>query len=101
MKAANFCVIAGQLYKMGSDEVLCRYVPKNERHSILVEPHDGVVGEHYEGKATAQKILRVGIWWPIIHKESKEYCNACDVCQRTRRSSRRDEILLNPHVTLQ
>lgn len=80
-------MIAGQLYKMGSNEVLCRYVPKYERHNILAEAHASVAGGHYAGKATAQKILRAALWWPMIHKDSKEYCSMCDVCQRTERPS--------------
>lgn len=31
VKAADFSVIAGNLYKMGSDEVMCRYVSDYER----------------------------------------------------------------------
>lgn len=34
-----------------------------------MEAHGGVVGGNYVGKATAQKILRVGLWWPTVHKE--------------------------------
>lgn len=42
---------------MGSDEILHRYVTEYERQSILAEAHGGVVGGHYAGRATAQKIL--------------------------------------------
>lgn len=31
VKAADFSLIVGQLYKMVPDEILCRYVPKHER----------------------------------------------------------------------
>jgi len=37
VKAVDFFVIAGKLYKMGSNEVIHRYVPEYERHSILAE----------------------------------------------------------------
>eukprot|EP00253_Pinus_taeda_P010550 PITA_10550 len=56
---------------------------------------------HYAGKATAQKILRASLWWPMLHKDSKAYCKACDECQRTGRPSRRDEFPLHPQVSLQ
>lgn len=73
----------------------------HERHSILVESHGHVVGVHYVGKAITHKILGAGLWWPTLHKDSKEYCSACDVCERIGRLSRRDELSLNPQVTLQ
>lgn len=68
---------------------------------ILTEAHSGAAGGHYAGNATAQKFLRVGLWWPTLHKDAKEYCRACDVYKRTGKPSRRDEMPLVPQVTLQ
>lgn len=48
-----------------------------------------------------KKILRAGLWWPTIHKDEKEFCRVCDICQRIGRPSRRDKMPLNPEVTLQ
>jgi len=96
----NFFVIVGHLYKMGSDEILRRYVQEFERSSILVDTHGGAVGVHYVGRGTAQKILRVELWWPTLHQDAKSYCKACDVCQRTGMPSRRDELPLNPQMAL-
>jgi hypothetical protein len=67
----------------------------------LEEVRDGIAGGHYAGKATTQNILCVGLWWPTLHKDAKEYCQTCDVCQRVGKPSRHDEIPLNPQVTLQ
>lgn len=52
VRAANFSVIVGNLYKMRLNEVIHRYVPEYERQSILDEAHGGVAGGHYAGKAT-------------------------------------------------
>jgi hypothetical protein len=38
---------------MGANNILRRCVLEHERHIILVEYHEGIVGGHYEGKATA------------------------------------------------
>jgi len=100
VRAANFSLINGHMYKMGSDEIFHRYVPEHERYNILVEVHGGAMGGNYIGKEIVQKVLRVGLWWPTVHKDSKDYCSAYDVFQRTRRPSRRDELSLNIQVTL-
>jgi hypothetical protein len=44
--------------------------------------------------------VHVGLWWPIVHKDSKEYFQKCDVRQRVGKPSRRDEMSLRPRVTL-
>ena len=92
----DFTLIARQLYKLGSDEILCRYVLEHERRRILKEAHVVIVGGHYARKATAQKILTAGLWWPTVHKDAKEFCRSYDVCQRTGKPSRRYEIPLKP-----
>jgi hypothetical protein len=68
---------------------------------ILAEAHEGIAGGHYLGKETAQKVLRAGLWWPTLHRDAKDYYRACDVCQRVGKPSRRDEMPLAPHLTLQ
>ena len=60
-----------------------------------------MAGGHYAGKPTAQKVLTAGLWWPTVHKDAKEFCRICDVCQRIGKPSRRDEMPLKPQVTLQ
>jgi hypothetical protein len=48
-----------------------------------------------------QKVLRAGLWCLTIHRDSKEYCQRCDVGQRIGKPNRRDEMPLRPQVTLQ
>ena len=45
-------MIAGQLYKLGRDEILRRYVLDHERQMILAEAHIGIAGGHCSGKPT-------------------------------------------------
>ena len=101
MRTTDFTLIVGQLYKLGSCEILHRYILENEQRRILEEAHVGVIGGHYARKATPQKVLTVGLWWPTTHKDAKEFCKSCDVCQRKGKPSRRDEIPLKPQITLQ
>jgi hypothetical protein len=87
VRATNFSLIDGQLYKMRPDEILRRCVIEVEIPLIMVEAHEGITGGHYAGKETMQKVLRDGLWWPALHKDAKEYYRACDVCQRVGKPS--------------
>ena len=100
VRATDFTLIAGQLYKIGLDEILCRCVLEHENPLILAEAHSGATEGHYAGKATAQKILTARLWWPTIHKDAREYWHSCDICQRIGKPSRRDEMPLVPQVML-
>jgi hypothetical protein len=53
----DYQLIAGHLYKMGTYNILRRRVLEHERPRILVEALEGIVGGHYAGKATVQKVL--------------------------------------------
>ena len=75
-------------------------MPEFERMSILADAHGGAAGGHYVGRVTVGNILPARLWWPTLHQDSKSYCKACDVCQRTGRPSRRDELPLNPQIML-
>lgn len=99
--AVDFSVIVGHLYRMGNYEILRRYVPGFERGQILAEAHEGAAGGHCVGHVITQKILHVGLWWPTLHQDSKANCKACDICQRIGKPSQRDEMQLNPQMTLQ
>jgi hypothetical protein len=63
--------------------------------------HEEIVGGHYTGKTTTWEVLRTGLWWPTVHKDSKEYYQKCDACKIIGKPSRRDEIPLIPQVMLQ
>jgi hypothetical protein len=75
---------------MGPNEILRRCVMEAERPLILVEEHEYIAKGHYAGKSTTQNILRVGLWWPALHKDAKDYYRACHACQRVGKLSKRD-----------
>ena len=61
---------------------------------IMKYAHEGGIGGHCIGKTNVDKIVYVGIWRPTIFRDTKDYCNTCDVCQRVGSPSRRDEMSL-------
>jgi ABC-type antimicrobial peptide transport system ATPase subunit len=75
-------------------------VLEHEIPMTLSEAQEGIVGGHYVGRETTQNILCVGIWWSTLHKDDKEYYQACDVCQRVGNPYRRDGMHFYPKFTL-
>ena len=71
VRAADYQLIAGHLYKLGVDNILRRCVMEHERPIILAEAHEGIAGENYAGKDIVKKVLHTGLWWPTVHKDSK------------------------------
>ena len=57
VKALDFKLTAGQLYKLGPDEILRWCILPHEQGPILEEAHVGIAGGHYGGRATAWKVL--------------------------------------------
>eukprot|EP00253_Pinus_taeda_P025640 PITA_25640 len=56
-KSAPFTWIGGNLFKIGSDQILRRCVREEEVFDILLTCHDGPCGGHFAAKSTAFKIL--------------------------------------------
>lgn len=53
VRASYYQLIAGQLYKLGLDDILHRCILDHEKTIVLEEAHRGILGGHYVGKATA------------------------------------------------
>jgi hypothetical protein len=70
------------------DNILRRCVLEHEIPRILEESHEGIARGNYVGKDIVQKVLRTGLWWLTFHRDSKDYCQRCDVCQRVGKPNR-------------
>lgn len=72
VRATNYQLIVGQLYKLGLNGILERCVLNHERQDILWEFHSGFTGGHVGGTDIAQKVLQVGLLWATLFKDAKE-----------------------------
>ncbi|XP_025674254.1 uncharacterized protein [Arachis hypogaea] len=81
-EAANYTIIAGQLYKRGFSQPLLKCIEPGDTEYILREIHEGCCGHHVRGKTLAQKIIRAGYFWPTIIRDSIQLAKSCDKCQR-------------------
>ena len=101
LRSRTFMVIAGQLYKMGIDQVMRRCVRPHEQEAVLAEAHQGVCGGHFSGETTSRKIFQAGLWWPTAIKDAYRTAKQCDSCQRIGQPQVMNRMPLNPILPLE
>ena len=50
---------------------------------IMKELHKGNVDGHFFQDFIACKVLDAGYWWPMLYKDTYDYCQTCHECQKT------------------
>ena len=60
----------------------------------MAEAHARVAGGHCRGRATAKKVLCIGLWWLTLNGDAEDYARTCDVFQRIGKPLRRDKMPL-------
>lgn len=88
------------LYKRSFDGILLRYVAPNEADQILHECHHDICGGHFGGQSTAQRILRMGYYWPSLFKDAHAYALKCRQCQEHANISYVPSEALHPIMSL-
>jgi hypothetical protein len=53
VRAADYQLIKGHLYKVGAYNILHRYVLEHERPRVLAKSHEGIAGGNYASKPIA------------------------------------------------
>ncbi|XP_072084512.1 uncharacterized protein [Arachis hypogaea] len=81
-EAANYTVVAGQLYKRGFSQPLLKCIEPGDTEYILREIHEGCCRHHVGGKTLAQKIIKAGYFWPTVIRDSIQIVKNSDKCQR-------------------
>lgn len=96
----DYQLIVGCMYKLDTNGILQRCVLEHERSLILLQSHEAVARGCYERKDTKHNILNVGLWWPALLKDAKDFFQNYNVSQKVGKPSKRDEITLCPQLTL-
>ena len=81
-RAARYIMVDRALYRRSFTKPLLRCVPPNLVQPILIEVHEGVCGGYPGGRSIADKIIRMGYYWPNLRRDAQEYSQKCDKCQK-------------------
>ncbi|XP_075084824.1 uncharacterized protein LOC142168064 [Nicotiana tabacum] len=83
------------LFRICTDNIIRRCVPKDEIIQIIKACHDSPIRGHHNGNRTAEKVLGCDYYWPSIYQDPNQMVKACDQCQRQGSISRRHEMPMN------
>ncbi|XP_031256096.1 uncharacterized protein LOC116114080 [Pistacia vera] len=81
-KSTRSRLINDKLYKRKFSVPLLRCIDHEDAYYVLREIHEGICGDHVEGKSLAYKVLRQGYYWPTVFDDAAYYVRRCDRCQR-------------------
>ena len=82
IQSSRFSMIDGQLYKrsLGGSYLMC-LTPEQGQY-VLAELHEGICGNHPEGRTLAHRAHTHGYYWPTMKSDAADYVKKCDPCQR-------------------
>ena len=96
LKTAKFCIIDQHLYWKDPGGILLNCLLENEAQQIAREFHEGDYGGHKSWKFTANKILRVGFYWPSLFLDVYKETTRCHQCQIFYGKRKVVSLFLNP-----
>ncbi|RVW59328.1 Transposon Ty3-I Gag-Pol polyprotein [Vitis vinifera] len=82
VQAARFTIIRGHLYKRSFTGPYLRCLSHSEAQYVLAELHEGICGNHSEGRSLAHRAHSQGYYWPTMKKDAVAYVKKYDKCQR-------------------
>jgi hypothetical protein len=100
-KSSAYTWVVGYFLKLCPDHILRRCIREDEVHDILHDFHDEPCGGHYAAKRIDYKILQARYYWPNLHRDAQQYTSHCDECQRMGKPRKRNEMYLQPQVSLE
>ncbi|GJT69459.1 reverse transcriptase domain-containing protein [Tanacetum coccineum] len=76
-KSQRFTIINGILYKKSFLGPWLRCVGPSQANYVLREIHEGSCSMHAGTRSVVAKALRIGYYWPTMHKDARALIKAC------------------------
>ncbi|GKC62735.1 reverse transcriptase domain-containing protein, partial [Tanacetum coccineum] len=92
----RFAIINGILYKKSFLGLWLRCVGPSQANYVLREIHEGSCSMHAGTRSVVAKALRIGYYWPTMHKDARALIKACQECQVHKPIPRNPQENLNP-----
>ena len=81
LKSTKLCILSENLYWKDPGGILLNCVVEDEAKKLMADFHTGSCGGHHYWKATVNKILRAGFYWPSMFSDVQKEVVAYHQCQ--------------------
>ncbi|GKE27912.1 reverse transcriptase domain-containing protein [Tanacetum coccineum] len=96
IKARQYELLEGILYKRSFLKPWLRYVGPLQADYVIREIHEGSCSMHAGHRSVIAKAIRLGYYWPTMHRGAREMIRACNDCQIHRPVARNPQHPLTP-----
>ncbi|GJV83137.1 reverse transcriptase domain-containing protein, partial [Tanacetum coccineum] len=95
-KSWRFSIINGTLYKKSFLRPWLLCVGPLQANYVLIEIHEGSCSMHAGTRSVMAKALRIGYYWPTMHKDARMLIRACQDCEVHKPVPRNPQQKLSP-----
>ncbi|GJS96318.1 reverse transcriptase domain-containing protein [Tanacetum coccineum] len=81
IKSRQYVVIGGVLYRKSFLEPWLRCVGPLQAEYVVREIHEGSCSMHSGPRSVVAKTIRLGYYWPTMHRDVQNIIRKCDDCQ--------------------
>nr|GEZ24754.1 reverse transcriptase domain-containing protein [Tanacetum cinerariifolium] len=96
LKAHQYELIEGILYKRSFLTPWLRCVGPLQAEYVMKEIHEGSCSMHAGPRSVVAKAIRLGYFWPTMHKDAQDMIRKCSDCQIHRPVTRHPQQPLTP-----
>nr|GEY53890.1 reverse transcriptase domain-containing protein [Tanacetum cinerariifolium] len=96
LKARQYELIEGILYKRSFLTPWLRCVRPLQAEYVMREIHEGSCSMHAGPRSIVAKAIRLGYFWPTMHKDAQDMIRKCSDCQIHRPVTRHPQQPLTP-----
>ncbi|GKE63399.1 reverse transcriptase domain-containing protein [Tanacetum coccineum] len=95
-KSQRFVVLNGTLYKKSFLRPWLQCVGPLQANYMLREIHEGSCSMYASTRSVVTKALRIGYYWPTMHKDTRTLIRVCQDCQVHKHVLRNPQQKLTP-----
>nr|GEX17002.1 reverse transcriptase domain-containing protein [Tanacetum cinerariifolium] len=81
IKARQYELLEGVLYRRSFLTSWLRCVGPLQANYVIREIHEGSCSMHAGSRSVVAKAIRLGYYWPTMHRDARDMIHACNDCQ--------------------